>query len=139
MNDIRPVNTHSKTIGYLLWFFGFTGAHRFYYGRRVTGLIWFLTLGLIGVGWLIDLFLIPRMDREADERYTPGPVDYSIAWLLHTFLGVFGIHRFYMGKWVTGIIWLCTGGLVFIGYLIDFWTLNNQVDECNRKAAAQRK
>ena len=27
-------DTHSKTIGYLLWLFGFLGAHRFYYGRR---------------------------------------------------------------------------------------------------------
>src|SRR3954468_21964376 len=81
MNDVRKVNTHSKTIGYLVWIFGFTGAHRFYYGKRVSGLIWFLTFGLLGVGWLIDFFLIPSMDREADERYTPGPVDYSIAWL----------------------------------------------------------
>ena len=30
-------NTHSKFVGYLLWIFGFTGAHRFYYGKPVTG------------------------------------------------------------------------------------------------------
>ena len=40
----RP-DTHSKLIGYLLWIFGFTGAHRFYFGRPVSGTIWFLTLG----------------------------------------------------------------------------------------------
>jgi len=130
------INTHSKTIGYLVWIFGFTGAHRFYYGKKVTGLIWFLTLGLFGVGWLIDLFLIPSMDREANDRYTPGPVDYSVAWLLHTYLGIFGVHRFYMGKWGTGLIYLFTGGIFLIGQVIDFWTLNDQVDECNRKAAA---
>ena len=127
--------THSKTIGYLLWIFGFTGAHRFYFGKPVTGVIWFLTLGVFGIGWLIDLFLIPGMDRDADLRYTPGPTDYSIAWLLHTFLGVFGLHRFYMGKWISGIIWLLTGGLFLIGWLVDFCTLNEQVDECNRNAA----
>ena len=33
-------DTHSKVIGYLLWIFGFTGAHRFYYGKPVTGTIW---------------------------------------------------------------------------------------------------
>lgn len=126
--------THSKTIGYLLWIFGFTGAHRFYYGRKVTGLIWFFTLGLLGIGWLIDLFLIPSMDREADERYTAGPTDYTIAWLLHTFLGVFGVHRLYMGKWVSAIVWFFTGGLFLVGWLWDFWTLNEQVDECNREA-----
>jgi TM2 domain-containing membrane protein YozV len=39
--------------------FGFTGAHRFYYGKPVTGTIWFFTFGLLGIGWLIDVFLIP--------------------------------------------------------------------------------
>ena len=126
--------THSKTIGYLLWIFGFTGSHRFYYGKPVSGLIWFFTLGLLGIGWIVDLFLIPSMDRQADQRFTLGPIDYSVAWLLHTFLGVFGIHRFYMGKWGTGILWLLTGGLFLVGHLIDFCTLNSQVDQANRKA-----
>ncbi|MDI6616513.1 MAG: NINE protein [Syntrophaceae bacterium] len=30
-------NTHLKSIGYVLWIFGFTGSHRFYYGRPVSG------------------------------------------------------------------------------------------------------
>lgn len=34
-------DTHSKVIGYLLWIFGFMGAHRFYYGRQLTGTLWF--------------------------------------------------------------------------------------------------
>jgi TM2 domain-containing membrane protein YozV len=71
-------DTHRKTIGYLLWIFGFTGAHRFYYGKPVTGTIWFFTLGLLGIGWLIDLFLIPGMDRGADRRYAVGRIDYSV-------------------------------------------------------------
>ncbi len=126
-------NTHSKLYGYLLWIFGFTGAHRFYYGKPISGTIWFFTLGLLFIGWLIDLFLIPSMDRAADMRYEPGAKNYTVAWLLLTFLGVFGIHRFYLGKWVTGIIYLCTGGLFLIGYLYDLWTLNSQVSEANRR------
>ena len=126
-------DTHSKTIGYLLWIFGFLGAHRFYYGRQITGTIWFFTLGLLFVGWIIDLFLIPMMDRAADLKYDPGPKDYSLAWILLTFLGAFGIHRFYMGKWVTAIIWLLTLGLVGLGVLYDYWTLNGQVAEVNRE------
>ncbi|MGL4400868.1 MAG: NINE protein [Luteolibacter sp.] len=125
--------THSKTIGYLLWIFGFTGAHRFYFGKPVTGAIWFFTLGLVGIGWLIDLFLIPSMDRQADARFATGPADYSVAWILLTFLGAFGIHRFYMGKIGTGILWLLTGGLFLVGWLYDFCTLNRQVDEINRR------
>lgn len=125
--------THSKAIGYLLWIFGFTGSHRFYFGRPVSGTIWFFTLGLLGVGWLVDLFLIPWMERTAEMRYAPGPVDYSVAWILLTFLGVFGAHRFYMRKWGTGLLYLCTAGLFLVGLLYDLWTLNSQVSERNRE------
>lgn len=122
-----PSDTHSKMIGYLLWIFGFLGAHRFYYGKPVTGTLWFFTLGLLGIGWLIDLFLIPSMDRAADFRYQAGPVNYSLAWVLLTFFGVFGLHRFYMGKWLTGLLYLLTGGVFLLGVLYDFWTLNDQI------------
>lgn len=127
-------DTHSKTIGYLLWIFGFMGAHRFYYGRQLTGTLWFFTLGLLFVGWIIDLFLIPGMDRDADRRYMAGPKSYNLSWVLLTFLGIFGIHRFYLGKWLTGLLWLLTGGLLLLGVLYDYWTLNGQVAEVNGAA-----
>ncbi len=119
--------THSLMLGYLLWIFGFLGAHRFYYGKQISGTIYFFTLGLFFIGWIIDLFLIPGMNRDADIRYRPGQIDYNLAWLLLAFLGIFGIHRMYMGKWITGLIYLCTGGLFAFGYLYDLWTLNDQI------------
>lgn len=127
-------DTHSKTLGYILWIFGFMGAHRFYYGKPVTGTIWFFTLGLLGIGWIIDLFLIPSMDREADLRFRSGPINYSIAWILLTVLGVFGVHRMYMGKWLTGILYLLTLGLAGLGVLYDFWTLNTQITMRNARS-----
>ncbi len=126
-------STHSSVIGYILWIFGFIGAHRFYYGKPITGTIWFFTLGLLGVGWIVDLFLIPSMNRNADLHYKNGALDYNVAWILLTFLGYFGAHRFYMGKWFSGFLWLCTGGLFFLGYLYDLWTLNEQVSEVNQR------
>ncbi len=124
-------NTHNIPVGYIYWLFGFIGAHRFYYGKNVTGTIWFFTLGLLGIGWIIDLFLIPSMDRETHLRFKPGPIDYTVCWILLTFLGIFGAHRFYMGKIVTAIIYLFTGGLFGIGYLYDLWTLNDQINQLN--------
>jgi TM2 domain-containing membrane protein YozV len=127
----QPRHTHSLLLGYLLWIFGFIGAHRFYYGRQISGVIWFFTFGLFFIGWIIDLFLIPSMEREAESRFVPGPVNYDLSWILLTFLGLFGVHRFYMGKIFTGLLYLCTGGLFFIGYLYDFLTLNEQLSEVN--------
>lgn len=133
-DSIRANNTHSIVVGYLAWIFGFMGCHRFYYGKRLTGTLWFFTLGLLGIGWLIDVFLIPGMDRDADRRYVEGRIDYSIAWILLVFLGLFGIHRMYLGKWITGIIWLFTGALFGLGWLYDLWTMNEQVDEVNYRS-----
>jgi TM2 domain-containing membrane protein YozV len=124
-------NTHSKVLGYILWIFGFTGSHRFYFGKPISGTIYFFTFGLFLIGWLVDLFLIPSMDRQADLRYKAGHVDYSVAWILLTFFGIFGVHRLYMGKLITGIIYLFTGGLFVVGVLYDFWTLNDQVTIIN--------
>ena len=131
-------DTHSKLIGYILWIFGFMGSHRFYYGRPITGTIWFFTLGLLFIGWIVDLFLIPGMDREADFRYVTGDKNYNVSWILLTFLGIFGAHRFYLGKWLTGLLWFFTGGLFLLGYLYDYLTLNEQIDEVNRHRGARR-
>lgn len=121
--------THPALIGYLFWVIGFTGAHRFYFGKPLTGALWFFTGGLFLIGWIVDLFLIPAMSQEAERRFRPRSVDYSVAWVLLVFLGVFGVHRFYMGKFVTGLVYLLTGGLLGIGYVYDILTLNEQIDE----------
>jgi TM2 domain-containing membrane protein YozV len=129
--EIERSSTHSIPLGYLLWIFGFTGSHRFYYGKPITGIIYFFTFGLFFIGWIVDFFLIPQMERESTRRFAPGRYNYSIAWLLLTFLGIFGVHRFYLGKWITGIIWLCTGGFFLLGYLYDYLNLNELVSERN--------
>jgi len=126
-------DSHSKAIGYLLWIFGFMGAHRFYYGKPWTGTLWFFTLGLFFIGWIIDLFLIPSMDRAADRRFRTGRINFNLTWILLTFLGVFGAHRLYMGKWMTAIIYFFTGGLLLVGVLYDYWTLNEQISVENMR------
>ncbi len=127
----NKIQTHSVVVGYLLWILGFLGAHRFYYGKQISGTIYFFTLGLLFIGWIVDLFLIPGMNEQADVRFYQGELDYNVSWLLLAFLGLFGIHRMYMGKWLSGLIYLLTGGLFGIGYIYDLWTLNDQISLIN--------
>ena len=59
------------TLSYLLWlggFFGFSGLHRLYNGKITSGIIWFLTLGLFGIGQFIDVFLVPGMTEEHELK-----------------------------------------------------------------------
>ena len=124
-------DTHELAIGYLLWIFGFLGVHRFYFGRPVSGTIYFFTLGLLFVGWIVDLFLMPRLEASAERRYVAGEKNYTAAWLLLTFTGIFGLHRIYLGKVFTGLLYLVTLGLLGVGILYDFWTLNEQISAIN--------
>jgi TM2 domain-containing membrane protein YozV len=57
--------------------------------------------------------------------------DKTTALLLWLFLGIFGAHKFYLGKNVIGIIYLFTGGIFFIGWIIDIFSLYTQVDLYN--------
>jgi len=57
--------------GYLTWatcFVGFFGLHRLYTGRYFTGLLWFFTGGLLFIGQLIDLGLIPHFCAHPKGR-----------------------------------------------------------------------
>ena len=58
-------------------------------------------------------------DERLYEEPDASPRSRTIALLLCVFLGYFGVHRFYVGKIGTGILWLLTGGLFGIGYVID--------------------
>jgi len=45
--------------------------------------------------------------------------------------GALGLHRFYLRKIPTGILWMLTGGMCMIGSIYDFFTMTHQVDFAN--------
>ena len=46
------------TAFFLCLFFGFLGAHKFYEGKTGMGILYLLTVGLFGIGWLIDCIVL---------------------------------------------------------------------------------
>jgi TM2 domain-containing membrane protein YozV len=64
------------------------------------------------------------------------PIAYLL-WCL-CFVGACGIHRFYAGRWITGIIWLLTGGLLLIGQIIDLFLIPGMIDNRNRDERIDR-
>ncbi|NEP15766.1 MAG: TM2 domain-containing protein [Leptolyngbya sp. SIO4C1] len=60
-----------KATSYLLWLgfiFGFAGLHRLYNGKIASGILWFITFGMFGLGQFIDLILIPEMAEQRARR-----------------------------------------------------------------------
>lgn len=55
----------------------------------------------------------------------------GIAYLLWLFFGFLGVHRFYLGKVGTGLLYLFTGGGFFFGWVIDFFRIPSLVREAN--------
>jgi len=55
---IRRETKKKTTCAVLCFLLGLLGVHRFYVGKVATGFIWLISLGLFGVGWVIDLMSI---------------------------------------------------------------------------------
>lgn len=48
-----------------------------------------------------------------------SPKSRLVALLLCIFLGFWGVHRFYLGKIGTGIVWCLTFGCIYVGWIVD--------------------
>ena len=51
--------------------------------------------------------------------------------MLPGFFGIFGLHRFYAGRWLSGAIWLVTMGFCGIGQLVDLVFVPRMISDAN--------
>ncbi len=57
--------------------------------------------------------------------------DSSLAYMLWLggLFGFCGLHRLYMGRWASGIIWFLTGGLCFVGQIVDLVMMQRMIED----------
>lgn len=67
-----------------------------------------------------------------------GRKSKDMAYVYWFFLGLFSVHRFYIDKKITGIIYLLTGQLFFIGWVVDLFILGDMVEDYNNKRPAEK-
>jgi len=63
------------------------------------------------------------------KRRLSTPVAYLL--LIPCLFGLSGLHRFYMGRWMSGLLWLFTGGLCGVGNIIDIFVIPHLVHGAN--------
>lgn len=72
------------------------------------------------------------LTRRQDGALEPRK-DTGLAYVLWFggFLGLAGLHRIYMGRYASGVLWLMTGGLCFIGQIVDLFVMPRMVEDAN--------
>jgi TM2 domain-containing membrane protein YozV/predicted Ser/Thr protein kinase len=137
---VPPRRRLSLAKTYALWLppLGLFGFHCFYLGKVATGLLYALTFGCFGFGWLIDLFTIPGFVATARASGAEAASDdgeaLGTAYLLWIFpwLGWFGAHRYYTGRFWSGLIYSLTCGFFLVGWALDFFLLPSLVEDARR-------
>ncbi len=71
----------------------------------------------------------PHVPRTRAAAHPSPPLSRRSAYALWAIFGLFGAHRFYVGRPVSGFVWLFTFGLFGVGWVIDFFLLPQFVEE----------
>jgi TM2 domain-containing membrane protein YozV len=71
------------------------------------------------------------MTSTALVRRDPRSVGLAYLLWLPCFFGISGLHRFYTGRWISGLVWLFTGGLCGIGQIVDLIFIPRMVEDHN--------
>lgn len=125
--------THTLFVAYVLCLLGGVfGLHRFYYNSKKLGYLYLFTLGLLGLGWLYDLFTLPRLHQAFMQRpLKQGSANYTLAWMLLILFGYLGFHKLYLRQMPMFFLYFMTFGFLGIGVIVDLSRLNERVEIFN--------
>lgn len=106
---------------------GLFGAHHYYLKRFGFGLLYTFTLGIFGMGYIVDWFRFPLLYKRGNnfEKHLDD------AYPLWFPLGLLGFHHFYLKRPVWGFLYMLTLGFLGIGWLIDLFRMPTLVRNCN--------
>ncbi|XP_059157171.1 uncharacterized protein LOC131941724 isoform X2 [Physella acuta] len=135
-----------KTVSdaYTMWFpFGLIGFHQYYLGNYAWGAVYTCTLGLFGIGWLIDLFRIPSLVKTSNERmqsnvYYDQEKNLCLAYVLALTTGYLGGHHYYLNRPIWGVLYTFTLGLMGMGWVYDWIRMPWLVQRANHEVKGQR-
>lgn len=65
------------------------------------------------------------------ERRAPRSAGWAYLLWLPGLLGIHGLHRFYAGRWVSGLLWLFTLGFCGVGQVIDLIFIPRMIEDHN--------
>ena len=61
----------------------------------------------------------------------PHERNLGAAYLLWLFFGICGAHKLYLRRPWLAVLYFCTAGLILVGWIVDLFTMREQVDKCN--------
>ncbi len=72
MTSLAPRKLGTAYALMLFSFVGVCGIQHFYMGKTGRGLLWLFTVGLFGVGLIVDLFTLPQQIKNINARRSVG-------------------------------------------------------------------
>lgn len=117
---------------YVLWFpGGLLGFHHFYLGNTWIGILYLCTLGIIGIGWIVDAFLMPKHVELANSNSNILENEWTVTCILAISpTGLFGAHHYYLNRCNFGVLYTCTFGIFGVGYIVDCFRFPALLKRC---------
>ena len=117
---------------FVVIFLGALGVHKFVKRKYEIGVLYLLTLGIFGIGWLIDVVRSVRLLMNlgvGNSEILKKVIDLFIS----IFLGALMVCKFVEKKYEIGVLYFFTLGLLVIGWLFNIVKSMRALTDLNKK------